>query len=71
MYNIKQSMTTPYNSCENSICEIFNCILQGLLQSLPNKQKSCWPSHVPLLVFAYNAMPHSITGYQPYELTFG
>ena len=27
--------------------------------------------HVPSLVFAYNAMPHGVTGYQPYELLFG
>ena len=26
---------------------------------------------VPLLVFTYNAMPHHITGYQPYELMSG
>ena len=27
--------------------------------------------HVPSLGFAYNVMPHSVTGYQPYELIFG
>ena len=61
----------PYNLCGNSICERFNCTLLGLLQSLPKEQKSCWPLHVPSLVFAYNATPHSVTGYQPYELMFG
>ena len=71
MYNIKQSTTTPYNLCGNSICKRFNCTLLRLLQSLPKEQKSCWPLHVPSLVFAYNAMPHSVTGYQPYELMFG
>ena len=71
MYNIKQSMTMPYNLCGNSICKRFNCTLLRLLQSLPKEQKSCWPLHVPSLVFAYNAMPHSVTGYQPYELMFG
>ena len=71
MYNIKQSMTTPYNPCGNSICERFIHTLLGLLQSLPKEQKSCWLLHVPSLVFAYNAMPHSVTGYQPYELMFG
>ena len=71
MYSIKQSMTMPYNPCGNSICERFNHTLLGLLKSLPKEQKCCWPLHVPSLVFTYNAMPHSITGYQPYELMFG
>ena len=64
-------MTMPYNVHGNSLCERFNHTLLGLLQSLPKEQKSFWPLHVPSLVFAYNAMPHSITGYQPYELMFG
>ena len=37
MYNIKQSMTMPYNLHGNSICEQFNCTLLGLLQSLPKE----------------------------------
>ena len=71
MYNIKQSMTMPYNPHGNSICERFNHTLLRLLQYLLKEQKSCWPLQVPSLVFAYNAMPHSVTGYQPYELMFG
>ena len=71
MYNIKQSVTTPYNPHGKSICKRLNHTLLGLLQSLPKEQKSCWPLHVPLLVFAYNAIPLSITGYQPYEVMFG
>ena len=71
MYDIKQSMTMPYIPCGNFICERFNCTLLGLLQDLPKEQNSCWPLHVPSLVFGYNAMPHSITGYQLYELMFG
>ena len=71
MYNIKQSMTTPYNPHGNSICKRFNPTLLGLLQSLPREQKSCWPLHVPSLLFTYNAIPHNITGYQPYKFMFG
>ena len=71
MYNIKQYTTMPYNPHGNSIFERFNHTLLGLLQSLPKEQKSCWPLHVPSLVFVYNATPHSITGYKPYELMFG
>ena len=61
----------PYNLSGNSICERFNHTLLGLLQGLPKEQKSCWSLYVPLLVFVYNNMPHSITSYQPYELMFG
>ena len=46
-------------------------MLLGHLQSLPKEQKSCWPLHVPSLVFAYNAMPHSVTSYQPHEFMSG
>ena len=43
----------------------------GLLKTLTKEQKGDWPSHLPVLTFAYNATPHSTTGYQPYELMFG
>ena len=61
----------PYNLHGNSICKRFNCTVLSLLQRLPKEQKSYWPLHVSSLVFPYNAMPHSITSYQPYELMFG
>ena len=71
MYGVEQSTTTPYNPCGNAPTERLNCTLIGLLKSLPKEQKSNWPLYLPLLVFAYNAMPHDTTGYQPYELMFG
>ena len=49
----------------------FNCTMIGLLTSLSKEQKDNWPLHLPSLVFAYNAMRHSTTRYQPYELMFG
>ena len=52
-------------------CEWFNHTLLNLLKTLPKEQKSDWPSHAPSLGCTYNAMPNSITGYQPYELMFG
>ena len=38
---------------------------------LSKEQKPNWPLHVPSLVFAYNAIPNSGNGYQPYKLMFG
>ena len=35
------------------------------------EQTANWPLHIPWLVFAYNAMPHTITRHQSYELMFG
>ena len=71
MYGVEQSTTIPYNLCGNDPMERLNCTLIGLLKSLPKEQKSNWPLHLPLLVFAYNAMLHDTTGYQPYEPMFG
>ena len=71
MYGVEQSTTMPYNPCGNAPTERLNRTLIGLLKSLPKEQKCNRPLHLPLLVFAYNAMPHDTTGYQPYELMFG
>ena len=71
MYGVKQSFTSLYNPQGNAFCEQFNRTLFGLLKMLKVEDKSDWPSHLPALVFAYNATPHSSTGYQPYELMFG
>ena len=71
MYSTEQSTTMPHNPCGNTHCERFNCTMMGLLTSLSKEQKDNWPLHLPSLVFAYNAMPHSTTGYQPYEVMFG
>ena len=46
-------------------------MLHNLLKTLDKEQKAYWPLHLPSLVFAYNATPHSVTGYQPYKLMFG
>ena len=70
IYSVKQSTTTPYNPCRNSPCKRLTCMLQNILKTLPEDQKSNWPVHLSALVFAYNAMPHSTTVYQPYQLMF-
>ena len=50
---------------------VSNRMLFGLLKTLKVEEKADWPSHLPALVFAYNATPHASTSYQPYQLMFG
>ena len=71
LYGVEQSTTMAYNQRGNAQCKRFNCMMIGLLTSLSKEQKDNWPLHLPSLVFASNAMLHSTTGYQPYELMFG
>ena len=71
MYGVRQSTTTPCNPHGNSTCERFNSMLHDLLKTLDKEQKANWPLHLSSLVFAYNAMSYSVTGYQPYKLMFG
>ena len=42
-----------------------------MLKILKAEEKADWPSHLPALVFAYNAIPHASTSYQLYQLMFG
>ena len=71
MYGVEHTMTAPYNPRGNSQCERFNRTMFNLLKTLSKEQKSDWPAHLSTMTFAYNATPHSSTGFQPYELTFG
>ena len=61
----------PYNPLGNLQCERFNHALFGLMRTLDQEQKPNWPIYLPSLVYIYNTRPHSITGFQPYELMFG
>ena len=71
LYGIEQPTTCPYNPRGNAFCEQFNRTLFGLLKTLTKEEKEKWPAHLPALCFAYNATPHSVTGFQPYQLMFG
>ena len=63
MYGVKRTMTSPYNPRGNSQCKRFNRTMFGLLKTLTKEQKGDWPSHLPVLTFAYNATPHSTVEY--------
>lgn len=71
LFGIERSRTTPYHPMGNGLCERFNRSLLNMMGCMSEDQKKKWPKYVATMVYAYNCVPHTSTGFAPYELMFG
>ena len=71
MADIHKVRTTSYHPQTNGVVERFNSTLMNMLGCMSEEQKGDWKQHLFTMCHAYNATPHSTTGYSPFYLLFG
>ena len=68
---IEIRLTASYNPACNGLVEQVNRNISSLLMVMVEDKIDEWPKHLNLLFSAYNASPHSTTGYSPNFLVYG
>ena len=68
---IAKSNTTPYHPQGDGQCERLNRTVINMLKSIPEDEKDNWKTHIPKLMFAYNATINKTTLFSPFFLLFG
>jgi len=71
VYKVKQVFTTAYHPKTDGLVERFNRTLQAALAKSRHMVGGNWKDHLGHVVYAYNSMTHSSTGFPPYLLMFG
>lgn len=68
---MKHNFTAIYHPEANGSAERANGSIKAMLNTMVNEQGTDWDRWLPYVVFAYNATPHTITGYSPFYLNHG
>ena len=71
LVSTKQLFTTPYNPRCNGLCERINGVLKSMLKKMCQERPKDWDRYLPAILFAYREVPHSSTGFSPFELLYG
>ena len=71
LLQIKSINTTPYHPQCNGSCENFNKSLKQMIKKVCNEEPEMWDKFLQPLLFAYREVPHTSTGFSPFELIFG
>ena len=73
LYNlqiIRPIHTSPYHPQTGRLMERFNKTLKALLKKLVSKEGHNWERLLPYVLFAYQEVPQSTTGFSPFNLLY-
>lgn len=71
LYNIKKYKISARHPAANGTAERWIRVLKEHLAMLVNDDQASWPDYLPFVMQAYRSLPHSSTGFSPYEVMFG
>ena len=67
----KVALATTHHPQSNGLTERMNRTLIALIRKVCHDQQSKWVETLPLLEFAYNNSPHSVTHVSPFKAVQG
>lgn len=70
LLHIHHIRTSPYHSQTDGMLEHFHATLKSMLRKTSPSAEE-WDVFLPYVCFAYREVPHSATGFSPFELLFG
>ena len=71
MLHVQPIKTTAYHPQTDGLVERFNKTLKSMLRTVVNKEGKDWDKLIPYLLFAYQEVPQSSTGFSPFEQLYG
>ena len=71
LLRIQNLRTTMYHPKTDGLTERVNQTVLSMLFTLLEKYKSFWKNHLRKVIYAYNCIRHSSTGYSPSYVMFG
>ena len=70
LLGIEKIRTTLYHPQTNGSAERVHQMLQCMIGKLDPEKRKKWPTHIGLIIIAYNSTRSLVTGYSPYYLMF-
>ena len=71
MLGVKSIRTTPYHQQMDGLVERFNQTLKLMLRKVMSEEGRNRDRMLPFVLFAYREVPHTSTGFSPFELIYG